>query len=93
MPEEARDETLRQISLFLPEYLINDIDEAVKVATGRKNGRTQWIIEAAKVRLGETPTDERLAEIQGRYGLLNESGKAFIAECVRVAAECPDFHG
>ena len=79
----------KQITMFVPVDLLARIDEAAKQATGRNNGRTEWVLDAARAKLGETGEDARLARIAACYARMNEDGRAFLAECAQVASERP----
>ena len=74
-----------QMNLYLPDGMLQAVDEAAQRETGKKNGRSDWIRAAIAERLG-MERDARLAAIESAFESMNEEGRDALATFADMAA-------
>ena len=81
-----------QMNLYIPDEMLEAVDEAAHEATGRKNGRSDWVRAAIAERLG-ADRDKRLIAIETAFGSMNEKGRDALAEFADMAGGYKPYRG
>ena len=98
---EDKQKTTKQITMFVPNDVLDKVDAAARETYNKNNARTTWIIEAMKEKLDrdaeltEGVSDEasasRVKEIVSAYASMNETGKEWLHLTACVARGADDF--
>ena len=75
----------KQITMFVPEATLREVDEAARAESGKNNYRTQWILDAINKKLGTAPEDVRAVEIAAAFASLDEDGKEWLHKAAIAA--------
>ena len=78
-------QALKQITMFVPADMLEQVNEAARAESGRNNYRTQWILDAINKKLGTAPEDVRAAEIAAAFASLDEDGKEWLHKAAIAA--------
>ena len=97
----AKPEGMKQITMYVPDDLLEKADEAAYQMRQRRNDRTSWIIKAMEEKLerdaalmaeiSEAGDAARVKEIVSAYNAINETGKEWLHITAVIARGADDF--
>lgn len=97
----AKPEGMKQITMYVPDDLLEKADEAAYQMRQRRNDRTAWIIKAMEEKLerdaaltaeiSEAGDAARVKEIVSAYNAINETGKEWLHITAVIARGADDF--
>jgi len=97
----AAPEGTRQVTLFIPSDLLEDVDDCAYRMRQRRNDRTTWVVKAIEEKLardaaltfaeGEPEEEKRLKEIVSTYTIINDDGKEWLYNAARAAGAFDGF--
>lgn len=99
----AKPENAKQITMYVPADVLEEVDEAAYQIRQRRNDRTTWILSAIDEKLereealvgGASDAEDvaRLKEIVSAYNIVDEAGRAWLHRAAIMARECADIKG
>ncbi len=97
----TKPENAKQITMYVPADVLEQVDEAAYQIRQRRNDRTTWIISAINEKLerdaaltegvSEHADVVRVKEIVSAYEAMNETGKEWLHLTACVARGADDF--
>jgi len=93
-------ENAKQITMYVPADVLEQVDEAAYKIRQRRNDRTTWILNAIEEKLArdaaitegmEHADAARVSEIVNAYEAVNETGKEWLHLTAVIARGADDF--